>query len=525
MQSLAVTKQISFLEGSALPATHRKTLYRSSATSVKSTRAAYFPRRPVSPQPVIHPLPDWHVGLHDAPGENYRLPARIEGALPPELNNRTFYANGVGSFSVSNERNAYLFDGDGMVHAIDITSGDAFYSNRFVNTKARQREIYARRRLYAGFCTPHRGGLLGVSRGYLRKNSANTNVIYFGNKLLALCEAGLPHRLDPDSLATLGEDHLGGVLTERDTFSGHPKTHPTTGELWNFSLQMGLDLKVGMSGKISLLRCFTDGRAERFCDIDVPFACIMHDFSLSQRKAIFVFSPLCMPNVPHDLLLGRKSFLQSLTWKPHLGTHICVVDLHDKSVVRSWLDKPIFSMHSINAWDDAQGGVTTSLVSYSNADVLQVPEMLMRGVDPGQQHGHVSELHIDASGTASHQVVSETSIEFPRIHPAWEGRKNDKVYCTAASERAYSSAPSCLDLTTGNLDQARLPKGHYAAECVAVPKSQGKSENAAWVSSLVLIAPERRSELQIYDGAALSNGPVCTISLPLVPYTFHANWR
>ena len=44
------------------------------------------------------------------------------------------------------------------------------------------------------------------------KNSANTQVISFGGKVLALFEAGLPHQLDPKTLKTIGEDTLGGVL-------------------------------------------------------------------------------------------------------------------------------------------------------------------------------------------------------------------------------------------------------------------------------------------------------------------------
>lgn len=43
-------------------------------------------------------------------------------------------------------------------------------------------------------------------------DSANTQIISFGGKLLALFEAGLPHRLDPNTLETLGEDTMGGTL-------------------------------------------------------------------------------------------------------------------------------------------------------------------------------------------------------------------------------------------------------------------------------------------------------------------------
>jgi len=46
----------------------------------------------------------------------------------------------------------------------------------------------------------------------LQKNVANTNVIYFGGKLLALWEAAQPYALDPRTLATIGLETLDGQL-------------------------------------------------------------------------------------------------------------------------------------------------------------------------------------------------------------------------------------------------------------------------------------------------------------------------
>jgi hypothetical protein len=66
-------------------------------------------------------------------------------------------------------------------------------------------------------------------------------VISFGGKLLALFEAGLPHRLDPVTLETLGEDTMGGSLKaalpvkmgipdefEPDFLGGHAVSFPTS---------------------------------------------------------------------------------------------------------------------------------------------------------------------------------------------------------------------------------------------------------------------------------------------------------
>lgn len=55
------------------------------------------------------------------------------------------------------------------------------------------------------------------------KNVANTHVVYWGGKLLALWEGGLPHELDPRTLETLGPTTLGGTLPDKGPFAAHFK--------------------------------------------------------------------------------------------------------------------------------------------------------------------------------------------------------------------------------------------------------------------------------------------------------------
>lgn len=64
-------------------------------------------------------------------------------------------------------------------------------------------------------------------------------MVYWGGKLLALWEAGLPHELDPDTLETRGMTDLGGALTSllypvfkwldppfQPAFAAHPRIDP-----------------------------------------------------------------------------------------------------------------------------------------------------------------------------------------------------------------------------------------------------------------------------------------------------------
>ena len=58
------------------------------------------------------------------------------------------------------------------------------------------------------------------------KNAANTNIIGYANRLLALFEAGSPHELKPLTLETVGLFDFGGKLTGPVT--AHPKFDPAT---------------------------------------------------------------------------------------------------------------------------------------------------------------------------------------------------------------------------------------------------------------------------------------------------------
>lgn len=60
------------------------------------------------------------------------------------------------------------------------------------------------------------------------KTQANTNVVYWGGRLLALWEGGLPHLMDPITLQTIGESRLNKVLKPGQNLCAHPRYDPAT---------------------------------------------------------------------------------------------------------------------------------------------------------------------------------------------------------------------------------------------------------------------------------------------------------
>jgi hypothetical protein len=168
-------------------------------------------------------------------------PVEVEGNLPDDLVG-VLYRNGPGKMGVGGERVAHTLDGDGMILKISIPPPDdkddgkrkVMFRSRFVETEAMVKERQANRFLYRGtfgtgpsafFDKRPKNGLnsdpiepsilskvIGRALNTDIKNPANTQVISFAGKVLALFEAGLPHAIHPETLETLGEDTLGGVL-------------------------------------------------------------------------------------------------------------------------------------------------------------------------------------------------------------------------------------------------------------------------------------------------------------------------
>lgn len=461
---------------------------------------------------------DWTLGFRTLETEVSGRACPVEGDVPAEIAG-TLHRIGPGRHDVYGARNRHWFDGDGMVHALRIEDGRVTYANRFVATAGKAVEDAAQRRIYAGFGTRRSGSVL--SRFLHRnehKNPANTNVLTFGGKLYALCEGGRPHRLDPDTLATMGEDDLGGVLAASDLYSAHPKVDPFTGELWNFGASYGKELG------LSLYCTKADGTTRRVTTVKCPFLAMVHDFAITATKAIFILAPCALPRLPLGIMLGQRAFGESLRYTPELGAHIAVVD-RASGEVRWFAGDPFMFFHTVNAWDDGADTVL-DLCAYADGSVLRSFVEVMAGVTPTLARAWPERIVLKKDGTMKRTRLSAVSLEFPRVDERDPFRPAKVAYgVTWPESSSFLSTPAAIDLETGHAELAPLSAGEFAGELVPVPKRGGTGERDVWLLTLVLDATKRQSELRVYDGANISALPVAKARLPhVVPFGFHGNF-
>ena len=143
----------------------------------------------------------------------------VEGEVPRELHG-IFFRNGPNP-QYAPRGDYHLFGGDGMVHGFYIADGRVGYKNRWVRTVKFEKERQARRALFSAFNPMDNDESV---QGLQTNGLANTNVLFHGNRLLALEEAHAPFELDPMTLESKGSIDFDGKLTVPMT--AHPKIDP-----------------------------------------------------------------------------------------------------------------------------------------------------------------------------------------------------------------------------------------------------------------------------------------------------------
>lgn len=435
----------------------------------------------------------------------------VVGTIQPDLDG-TLFRIGPARHEIFDERNGSWFDGDGMVHAFRFAGGRVSYRNRFVQTQKMRDESAAGHRLYGGFGTRSPVDGLKRIRGLksVAGNPANTHIVAHAGALLALCEGGQPYRIDPVTLATLGDDDLGAI-PDGETFLAHAKQDPATGELWNIGFRRSPPIEVSVYRRDVLGRTHVAARHK------MPLNALAHDFALTPTKVVIVVAPLVMPALPLGLL-SHQSFLSLLEWRPRLGTHFLIIDRATGDVHHAKTDAFLLH-HTVNAFDEGDD-VILDLCAYPDASVFDLFREPLAGNWPEIRNASPERFRLAPTGRVERKRLADVAFEFPRVAPrSWLSRHRF-IYGVCG----YLGEPIRLDTETGDVDHFWRQPNEFAGELVPVPKPGGTTDADVWLLGLVLDA-SGKTELRIFDGANPAAAPVARVRLPYaVPFDFHGNW-
>jgi all-trans-8'-apo-beta-carotenal 15,15'-oxygenase len=472
-----------------------------------------------APIPVSAPGPAWPSSGFLPQRERDIVVDRIDGRLPDDLLG-VFYRVGPGALDVAGSPNAHWFDGDGMVCAFRLEKGRVSFTNRFVETPWRARERQAGRRLFSAFAA-----VAPTLRGHLRrpKTPANTNVVSFAGRLLALYEGGRPFALAPRSLETIGEEDFEGTLPRWATFSAHPHMDPETGAL----VSVGLGFRPGARGIRPVAEVWEvsrEGRARRGRSIPLRRADVIHSVGLTRSKIVLLVGPygLDARRIP-GLFMGRHGIFDSVAWRPRDPLAVYVADREGNAAPEVYELPAAFVIHIANAYEEGQG-IVADAVLHPDPELVESVRLPMR--DPRVRAGPLARVRIE-NRRARVTPLSDIGLEFPMIRLDRDGRKHRYVYAGSFERRDGScGATSVLvkvDTETGLVREHDLGEGCCFGEPAVVSRPGALAEDDAWVLSLGYDARAHRSFLAVLRADAWDE--IARVHLPFhVPIGLHASF-
>ena len=480
----------------------------------------------------------------------------IEGDLPRDLRG-SFFRNMPALFERGDppQRFGHYLDGDGKVARLTIADGRVHFANRFVRTREfaeeQERDEVLYRTTFRTQRPARRVGPLDVSNAFdLRlKNAANTHVIRFGGKLLALFEAGVPYELDPHTLETLGEFTLGGacrpgvamalpVLGDLGGLLGryataHPKVDGATGALvtWCWSAEMG-PVPSDMMRTVPKIRIheFLPGgfraAGEPVGHAFPGTSVVPHDFSITENFYVFVENKVGGDQLPYLLGTKNPAACVSVRAEERMRLHAVPRDGGEATVVPL---APGFTIHSPGAFEDEQGMLHLYTTAWRSENVTSGDAGrggllgAWEGVAPVFDEIPITLLYHTVVDAATGELVRHApaegldgvNVEHPHINGRLEGRPFRYLWMSLGGQGSYASSPPLgvmrYDARTGERQEWYAPLHTYCEEVVVVPKDGAVDEDDVYVLSPAYDAAREQSLVMVFDGRHIDRGPVSTI--------------
>lgn len=258
------------------------------------------------------------------------LPCRLEGEIAdlvvlgkiPDGIRGTFYRVMCDPFVPPHPDNVPI-DGDGNISAFRFHDGRVDMKVRYVETERFKLERKANKALFGLYRNPfthHPCVRAAVD------STANTNLVLWADRLLALKEVALPYAVDPDTLETLEYDPFGAQIQSK-TFTAHPKVDPFTNELVVF----GYEAKGLATLDIVTYTLDKDGQKVDELWVKSPWCAFIHDCVITTNFIVLVLWPF-------EANLARlKAKKQHWAWDYNLkATFIVVPRRSDSPLPPGW---------------------------------------------------------------------------------------------------------------------------------------------------------------------------------------------
>jgi carotenoid cleavage dioxygenase-like enzyme len=440
--------------------------------------------------------------------ETEALDCKVIGEIPRDLFG-AYCRNGPNPVHTPTNLH-HWFDGDGMIHAVYFENGKVEYRNRYIRTDDHNAEV-------AGTCDA--GGVLlpaNRARGEkVYKDTANTDLVFHNGSLMALWYiSGTPVRVDPRTLATIGNESFGGKLPRH--VSAHSKVDPVTGEFAFFDYALYEPwMSYGIVSKDNVLT--------NFQRVELPGPRLPHDMGLTENYVIL-----------HDLpVTFTESGLRRSQWtiqQDDRPARFGVAPRNGRGDAIRWFETdPCYIYHVVNSWEDGDDVV------------MHACRMVPNGLKPNRAYGPytamamVLALHAVPvewrmnmrTGAVKYRQLDDRTGEFPVINLDRMGRKSRYSYNVSIPtvDTLRFDGLYKYDLESGACETYKYASGVFGSEPGFAPRVGAKDEDDGYLVGFTINENTGNSEVEILNAKDIAAGPIGRVILPCrVPAGFHATW-
>ncbi|KAF3781281.1 putative carotenoid cleavage dioxygenase 4 [Nymphaea thermarum] len=471
-------------------------------------------RSSVNPKDVM-------AGNYAPVGELPPTKCTVEGPLPSCLEG-SYIRNGPNPQFIPRVA-FHPFDGDGMLHAVQISDGHVMFYSRFIRTYKFTKEEEAGMAIYPNFFAVE--GAARFARGVVfavrvltgqinpmnGMGQANTSLAFLNNKIMALEVLDLPYAMQLTSdgdIETVGRWDFGGKLNPSMTV--HPKVDPVTCEV--FAFRYG-----PIPPFINYFRIGVNGKKQP----DVPIfsfrqPSFVHDLAITERYCSH--PTLFSKGVKmYAIFSDTQIIMKLLAIFSGLGAPL-------KYDVGKVARVPGFNfVHSVNAWDE-KGGEEVVLVG---ANVVPVEYLLEMRRDLLHCYVEMVRINVREGKLVGRKPQMERRLEFGVINPKFLGRKNRYAFMAQGDSKGKFSGIVKLDFDQASGNDWVVVARSFGERCFAgepffVGKEEDGDEDDGYVLTYTHDEGSGESRFLVMDAKSPTLDIVASVKLPQrVPYGFH----
>ncbi len=418
----------------------------------------------------------------------------------------------------------HLFDGDGMLHAVQFKQGIVSYACRFTHTQRFIQEQKAGCAIFPkaiGELHGHGGvarlllyaarSICGLVDGTQGMGVANAGLVFHNGRLLAMSEDDLPYHvrvLEDGDLETVGRYDCDGQLSS--TMIAHPKVDPVSGELF------ALSYNIITAPFLKYFYISSDGIRGPEVSITLPEPTMMHDFAITENFVV----------IPDQQMVFRLKEMFSggspVVHNSEKSARFGILPKYDETEARlQWIDVPdCFCFHLWNAWEEGDEVVVIG-------SCMTPPDSIFNESDEALK-STLSEIRLNRStGVSTRRELASLNLEAGQMNRNFLGRKSRYLYLAIAEPWPKVSGFAKVDLVTGEVKKYIYGPNCYGGEPTFVPRSSDPlaAEDDGCILAFMHNESTGQSELLVVDAASPSLQLEASVKLPSrVPYGFHGTY-